>query len=71
MGLNSKGRTDNLRRKLAEKDLDGIFISQPENRFYLSGFNGSAGYLFITDKLAVLVSETGRFVRYKAAGIRG
>jgi Xaa-Pro aminopeptidase len=57
MGLNSKGRTDNLRRKLAEKDLDGIFISQPENRFYLSGFNGSAGYLFITDKLAVLATD--------------
>jgi Xaa-Pro aminopeptidase len=57
MGLNSKGRTDTLRLKLAEQGLDGIFISQPENRFYLSGFNGSAGYLFITAKLAVLATD--------------
>ncbi len=57
MGLNSKGRTDNLRGKLAEKGLDAIFISQPENRFYLSGFNGSAGYLFISAKQAVLATD--------------
>jgi Xaa-Pro aminopeptidase len=57
MGLNSNARTDNLRRKLIEKGLDGIFISQAENRFYLSGFNGSAGYLFITTKLAVLATD--------------
>ena len=57
MGLNSKGRTDNLRRQLTEKGLDAIFISQPENRFYLSGFHGTAGYLFISAKQAVLATD--------------
>ena len=42
---------------MTEKEIEGIFVSQPENRFYLSGFNGSAGYLFITDERAVLATD--------------
>jgi Xaa-Pro aminopeptidase len=57
MGLNTSNRLTKLRQKLAEKELDGILISQPENRFYLSGFHGSAGYLFITAKDAVLATD--------------
>jgi Xaa-Pro aminopeptidase len=57
MGLNSAGRTARLCQKLAEKEIEGIFISQPENRFYLSGFDGSAGYLFITANDAVLATD--------------
>ena len=57
MGLNSVQRTEKLRELVAGKGLDGIFISQPENRFYVSGFSGSAGYLFVTPKLAVLATD--------------
>ncbi len=57
MGLNSVRRTETLRRSMAEKSLDGLVISQPENRFYLSGFSGSAGYLFVTGKLALLATD--------------
>jgi Xaa-Pro aminopeptidase len=57
MNLNTANRLAKLRQKLTEKELDGIFISQPENRFYLSGFNGSAGYLFITTKNAILATD--------------
>ena len=57
MGLNTSSRLAKLRPKLTEKELDGILISQPENRFYLSGFNGSAGYLFITAKDAILATD--------------
>ncbi len=46
-----------LRRKLAEKELDGILVSQPENRYYLSGFDGSSGYLLITSEKAVLATD--------------
>ena len=42
---------------LGEKDIEGIFISQPENRRYLSGFAGSAGFLFITAKDRVLATD--------------
>lgn len=50
-------RLQNLRQKLAEKELDAIFISQPENRYYLSGFDGSAGFLLITSQDAILATD--------------
>ena len=50
-------RIKNLRQKLTEKELDGILISQPENRCYLSGFNGSAGYLLITQAKTILATD--------------
>jgi len=42
---------------LAEKGLDGILVSQPENRYYLSGFDGSAGFLLITAKDTILATD--------------
>jgi len=50
-------RLQRLRQKLAELDIGAIFISQPENRRYLSGFDGSAGYLFITEKDAIIATD--------------
>ena len=46
-----------LRRRLAEKEIDAIFITQSANRRYLSGFDGTAGYLFITKRKAVLATD--------------
>ena len=50
-------RIAKLRQILHEKAIDAIMISQPENRYYLSGFNGSAGYLFITQNSTVLATD--------------
>ena len=50
-------RVQRLRQRLAEKELDGILVSQPENRYYLSGFDGSAGFLLITPKDAILATD--------------
>jgi len=50
-------RLKKLRGKLAEKDIDAIFITQSENRRYLSGFDGTAGYLIITRQKAVLATD--------------
>ena len=52
-----KDRLKKLREKLDEKELDGMFISQEDNRRYLSGFIGSAGYLLITAKKAILATD--------------
>jgi Xaa-Pro aminopeptidase len=57
MSLKIKNRIQKLRQGLAEKELDGIFISQPENRRYLSGFDGSAGFLVITPKKNILATD--------------
>jgi len=50
-------RLQNLRHILVDKELDGIFISQPENRYYLSGFDGSAGFLLVTAKDTILATD--------------
>ncbi|MFC1873380.1 aminopeptidase P family protein, partial [Chloroflexota bacterium] len=50
-------RLQKLRHKLAERGVDAILISQPENRRYLSGFNGSTGYLLITGQDAILATD--------------
>ncbi len=50
-------RLERLRAKLAENDLEAIFVSSPENRRYLSGFSGSAGFLIISKEAAVLATD--------------
>ncbi len=51
-------RKDLLLAQLPEKELDAMLISTPENRRYLSGFTGSAGYLLISQGPAVLVTDS-------------
>ena len=51
-------RLDRLVARLPERELDALLISAPENRRYLSGFTGSAGYLFITPERTVLVTDS-------------
>ena len=50
-------RVTKLRRLFNENKIDAVFITQAENRRYLSGFDGTAGYLFITPKKAVLATD--------------
>jgi Xaa-Pro aminopeptidase len=50
-------RLHKLRGRMAELGLDAIFISQPQNRRYLSGFTGSAGNLLITADQAVIATD--------------
>lgn len=50
-------RLDKLRSGLAEHELDAILIGQPENRRYLSGFTGSAGWLVITAEDEILATD--------------
>ena len=50
-------RLDALRAALDEHQLDGILITAPENRRYLSGFTGSAGNLIVTRDDAVLATD--------------
>lgn len=59
-------RLQKLRQRLAEKEIDAIFISQVENRYYLSGFDGSYGFLLITLQKAVLATDF-RYIEQAAA----
>lgn len=53
-----RSRLEKLRAGLGEKRLDGVLISRPENRRYLSGFSGSTGYLIITKTRNILVTDS-------------
>jgi Xaa-Pro aminopeptidase len=50
-------RLQKLRHGLVQKELDVLVVLQPENRRYLSGFTGSAGWLLISDKHAYLAVD--------------
>ena len=53
-----KERVAQLAAQLTERELDALLISAPENRRYLSGFTGSAGYLLITPERSVLFTDS-------------
>ena len=48
------------RELLCELSADALLITSPENRFYFSSFYGTAGYLFITENKAFIVTD-GRY----------
>ncbi|MBI5285539.1 MAG: aminopeptidase P family protein [Chloroflexi bacterium] len=50
-------RVQRLRRALEKHELDGALISNAQNRRYLSGFTGSAGYLLVTADDAVIATD--------------
>ncbi len=53
----SNQRLARLREKFAASQIDAMLVSRAENRRYLSGFHGSAGYLLITAQRAVLATD--------------
>jgi Xaa-Pro aminopeptidase len=59
-GTRRKSRIKRLRKlqtSIAEKGLDALLLSQPENLRYLSGFTGSSGWLLISGQNAILATD--------------
>jgi len=50
-------RLRKLQTSIAEKGLDALLLSQPENLRYLSGFTGSSGWLLISGQNAILATD--------------
>ncbi len=57
MNLKIGNRLSKLRQGLAEREIEAFLISQPENRYYLSGFDGSSGFLLITPQKEILAVD--------------
>ena len=55
--MDTTARIEKLRAALGDNEIDAMLVSSPENRRYLSGFTGSAGYLLISEAGQVLVTE--------------
>jgi Xaa-Pro aminopeptidase len=51
-------RIAGVRRALSAQQLDAIVITQPDNRRYLSGFTGSAGWLIITPQQQIIIGDS-------------
>ncbi len=50
-------RFEILRKAMTEKGIDGLLVFDPLNQRYLSEFNFSDGYLFVTLKKAYLITD--------------
>ncbi len=50
-------RLENIRRAMTEAGLDGLLVTSRENVFYLSGFSGTNGDLFITHDAAYIMTD--------------
>ncbi|MBE3555972.1 MAG: aminopeptidase P family protein [Firmicutes bacterium] len=46
-----------VRQLMEEEELEALFICQPENRRYVSGFTGTSAYLLITEEEALLLTD--------------
>lgn len=46
-----------LRSLLTEQNLAAVIVAKPENRLYLSGFTGSAGFLLVGLNIAKLITD--------------
>lgn len=66
----TSNRLARLRSRFADGAIDGILISEASNRRYLSGFVGTAGFLLITEKDAVLATDF-RYVEQTASQAPG
>jgi len=66
MSLKISHRIQKLRQGLGVKGIDGILISQPENRRYLSGFDGSAGFLVVTPQDTILATDSRYITQAKS-----
>jgi Xaa-Pro aminopeptidase len=53
----NQNRLASLRAKMLTEQIDGLLITQPENRVYFSGFTGSAGWLMISADQALLATD--------------
>lgn len=55
--MSTAARLEALRQGSAERGIEAMLVSRPENIRYLSGFNGSAGFLLISREKALLVTD--------------
>jgi len=58
-------RLQNLRQKMANENIDGLLVTQPENRRYLSGFTGSNAVLIISMERQAVATDSRYYQQVK------
>lgn len=59
-------RLTHLRELMTEQDLEGLLVTQPENRRYASGFTGSAGVLVVTADRQAIATDSRYYEQVRA-----
>jgi Xaa-Pro aminopeptidase len=55
--MDYKSRLKSLRQKFNSQGIDALWVSQPDNLYYLSGCEGLEGYLLITESQSIMVTD--------------
>jgi Xaa-Pro aminopeptidase len=55
--MNTADRIIRLRQQFAEKEIEAMLVSQPDNLFYLTGCEGLEGYLLVTGSASVIITD--------------
>ncbi|MCB0227355.1 MAG: aminopeptidase P family N-terminal domain-containing protein, partial [Anaerolineae bacterium] len=58
-------RLTKFRQLMAEQEIDGFLVTQPDNRRYLSGFTGSNAVLLITPDIQALATDSRYYEQVK------
>lgn len=51
-------RIENVKAKMAKENLDGLLITDMKNIYYLTGFSGTAGTVFLTQKRNIFITDS-------------
>ena len=57
-----QNRIKKLRDRFEDLKINGILLSNPFNRYYLSGFTGTSGYLIIGEDKSILITDS-RYIK--------
>lgn len=60
-----ENRIEKLRALMKDKGADGSIITSCQNRFYYSGFQGTAGYLIVTQNSLYIITDTRYTIQVK------
>lgn len=55
--MDTAERIIRLRQKFADKDIEAMLVSQPDNLYYLSGCEGLEGFLLITGSESIVITD--------------
>jgi len=64
--MTARTRLEKLRERMLERGLPALFVTHPANRRYLTGFTGTSGFVLVTARKAVLLTDF-RYVTQAAA----
>ncbi len=64
-------RISEIRRRMEKQNLDILFVTKPEDKYYLSGFESSNFYIVLTDKSSYMLTDFRYFEAARKKNCQG